>query len=240
MNLIYEINTLLWLKELSHKYKIEIKLNNIPEEEITNFKDLGFDAIWFMGVWSRSKESGNAILKDAKLMQELEFTVPDLKLDDIVSSPYAIADYKVNSLLGNRHDLLELKRKLNKNEINLILDFVPNHVALDHPWLKKNPEYFILGNDEDIKNHPDLFFRHPDTGYIFAYGKDPNFPAWQDVVQLNYFDPQTRIAMAGILLDIVPLCDGLRCDMAMLILNRVQKEIWKGRILYNNKFLSSV
>lgn len=243
---IYELNSRIWLWELSNKprpcaqvrgkYKSRISLANVPDEEILKLKELGFDCLWLEGVWSRSKESRNAILKDAKLMHELKIILPDLKLEDVSSSPYAIARYEVDGFLGNNQNLLEFKKRLNKHGMRLVLDFVPNHTALDHPWLKENPDYFIRGTEDDLKNYPDLFFRHPDKGPIFAYGKDPNFPAWQDVVQLNYFNPQTRKAMGQVLLDLAPLCDGLRCDMAMLILNRVQKEIWKERVFGGNEF----
>ena len=237
---IYELNSRIWLWELSNKYKRRISLANVPDEEILKLKELGFDCLWLEGVWLRSKESRNAILKDAKLMHELKIILPDLKLEDVSSSPYAISQYEVDGFLGNNQNLSEFKKRLNNCGMRLVLDFVPNHTALDHPWLKQNPDYFILGSEEDLKNYPDLFFRHQDTQCIFAYGKDPNFPAWQDVAQLNYFNPQTRKAMLMLLLNIAGLCDGLRCDMAMLILKRVQREIWKERVFGGDKFKEEV
>jgi len=48
-----------------------------------------------------------------------------------------------------------------------------------------------------------------------------------DAAQLNYFNPQTRKAMPGELSKAASFCDGVRCDMAMLILKRIQKQIWK-------------
>lgn len=233
---IYELNSRIWLWELSNKYKSRISLALVPDEEILKLKELGFDCLWLEGVWSRSKESRNAILKDAKLMHELKIILPDLKLEDVSSSPYAISQYEVDGFLGNNQNLSEFKKRLNDCGMRLVLDFVPNHTALDHPWLKENPDYFILGSEEDLKNYPDLFFRHQETRAIFAYGKDPNFPAWQDVAQLNYFNPQTRKDMLTLLLNIAGRCDGLRCDMAMLILNRVQKKIWKERVFSGNEF----
>lgn len=223
---IYEINTALWLRELSAKYQRDIKLADIPDEEIQGIKEFGFDGVWLMGVWSRSKASKEAALKDAAMMARFSAALADLKEEDISSSPYAIAGYEVERLFGSSEDLLKFKERLNKNGIKLFLDFVANHLALDHPWVKKSPGYFIQGSSLDIESHPDSFFRHSYQGRVFAYGKDPYFPAWKDVAQLNYFNPKTRQAMIKELSVILALCDGLRCDMAMLILKAVQKKIW--------------
>lgn len=233
---IYEINTRVWLRELSKKYDKEIKLRDIPEEEIVRLKELGFDCLWFMGVWLVSKEGKNIVLKDAKLMNECKSVLPALQLEDVSSSPYAIAGYEINSSLGNSQDILELKKRLNSCGVRLLLDFAANHLALDHPWLKENPDYFILGSEEDFKNYPELFFKLSEAGMVFAHGKDPYFPAWSDVAQLNYFNSQTRKAMNEVLLNIAGLCDGLRCDMAMLILKRIQRRIWEERVFRGNKF----
>lgn len=233
---IYEINTRIWLRQLSDKHKRQIKLRDIPDEEIVRFKDFGFDCLWFMGVWLVSKEARNAAIKDAGLMNEFKSALPDLKLEDISSSPYAIAGYEVDNSLGNSRDIAELRGRLNKYGIKLLLDFVPNHVALDHPWLKEHPDYFIQGSEEDLKNSPQLFFRSPDQRYVFARGKDPYFPAWSDAAQLNYFNPQMQEAMRDVLLNIAGISDGVRCDMAMLILKRVQREIWGKRVFKEDRF----
>ena len=48
INNIYEINTRVWLRELSLKYNKEIKLNNVSDNEIEEIKNLGFDTIWLI------------------------------------------------------------------------------------------------------------------------------------------------------------------------------------------------
>ena len=162
--------------------------------------------------------------------------LPDLKPEDVVCSPYSIAGYEVDSYLGDRKSILDLKKRLNRHGMKLLLDFVPNHVSLDHPWVKTKSELFIHGSEADIRNNPETFFPVDNDKTIVAYGKDPYFPAWTDVAQLNYFNPQTRKAMLDVLLTIAQLCDGLRCDMAMLILKRIQREIWGERVFNNNTF----
>ncbi len=59
-----------------------------------------------------------------------------------------------------------------------------------------------------------------------AYGRDPYFPGWPDTLQLNYGNPDTQKAMIGELLKIAGQCDGVRCDMAMLILPDIFERTW--------------
>ena len=71
-----------------------------------------------------------------------------------------------------------------------ILDFVPNHVAPDHPWTRTNPELFVRGSSQELEDEPGSFVAI--DGSVLARGRDPYFPAWPDVVQLNAFAPALR------------------------------------------------
>jgi glycosidase len=64
---------------------------------------------------------------------------------------------------------------------------------------------------------------------LLAYGRDPYFPGWPDTVQLNYANPALQEAMVGELTKIAGQCDGVRCDMAMLILPDVFERTWGQR-----------
>ena len=64
---------------------------------------------------------------------------------------------------------------------------------------------------------------------VLARGRDPYFPPWPDVVQLDAFSPALRAATADVLADIAGQCDGIRCDMAMLMTNQVFARTWGGR-----------
>ena len=70
------------------------------------------------------------------------------------------------------------------------------------------------------------FFKGPDGRY-FAHGRDPHFYPWSDTAQLNHFNSKTREFLLNILKYVSTLCDGLRCDMVMLMLNKVFAETWK-------------
>ena len=111
--------------------------------------------------------------------------------------------------------------------LRLILDFVPNHVAPDHPWVFEHPEYFVQGNADEAKNDPSSFIEA--GGKVFACGRDPYFPAWPDVLQLNAFQPGLRQAVIETVAEIAAQCDGIRCDMAMLLLNNIFERTWGAR-----------
>ena len=119
------------------------------------------------------------------------------------------------------------RQELAKRGIRLILDFVPNHVAPDHPWVIVHPNYFVQGNLDDAKSDPASFISL--GGHVFACGRDPYFPAWQDVLQLNAFQPELRQAVLETVLSIAGQCDGIRCDMAMLLLNSIFERTWGSR-----------
>ena len=110
----------------------------------------------------------------------------------------------------------------------MILDFVPNHVAPDHPWTTDRPELFVAGTDERPGAGPGVVRRV--GGRVLANGRDPYFPAWPDVVQLNAFAPELRAAVVETLGSIADQCDGVRCDMAMLMMNDVFARTWGTRV----------
>ena len=61
---------------------------------------------------------------------------------------------------------------------------------------------------------------------VLAYGRDPYFDGWPDTLQLNYGNPDLQQAMIGELERIAGQCDGVRCDMAMLVLPDVFERTW--------------
>ncbi len=224
---IFEINTWVWLGELSRKHGRDVDLGTVPKPDWDAIASLGFDAVWFMGVWERSP-AGIAISgRDTGLLQDFRRALPDFAAKDNVGSPYCVRRYVVDPQLGGPEALAAARKTLAQRGIRLLLDFVPNHVAPDHPWVTEHPDYFIPGTADDALRDPGSFIEA--GGKLFACGRDPYFPAWPDVLQLNAFRPELRQAMIATISDIASQCDGIRCDMAMLMLNHVFERTWGAR-----------
>jgi hypothetical protein len=224
---IYEINTWVWLEELTRKHGRTVDLGTVPVEEWDALASRRFDAVWLMGVWERSPAGIEISRRNDGLLTDFRRALPDFRDDDNVGSPYCVRRYAVDGHLGGPKGLAAARGMLAERGIRLILDFVPNHVAPDHPWSGEHREYFVQGTAEDAKSDPASFVES--GGTVFARGRDPFFPAWPDVLQLNAFQPGLRQAVIETLSDIAGQCDGVRCDMAMLMLNAVFERTWGPR-----------
>ncbi len=221
---LYEINTWVWLSELSLQTGKHIDLSSVPSAEWDAIAKFGFDAVWFMGVWERSPAGIEISNKNKNLLEDFRRTLPDFKPEDNVGSPYCVKRYVVDAHLGGAKGLAAARRELAKRGMKLLLDFVPNHVAPDHPWATEHPEYLIQGTAADARNNPTSFMEI--QGNVFALGRDPFFPAWPDVLQVKAFDLGFRKAAVETVSSIAAQCDGIRCDMAMLMLNEIFERTW--------------
>ncbi len=224
---VYEINAWTWLDELGRKYDSTLTLSGVPPKEWDQLASFGVDAVWFMGVWERSPAGIAIANRNNGLLTDFRRALPDFRPADNVGSPYCVRRYVVDEHLGGREGLAVARKELAKRGMKIILDFVPNHVAPDHPWVVEHPEYFVRGNADDARNDPSSFIAA--GGRVLANGRDPFFPAWPDVVQLNAFQPGLRQAVIETLLDIAGQSDGVRCDMAMLLINNIFGRTWGGR-----------
>lgn len=223
---IYEINTRVWLNTLSEKYNEDIQLGNVPDEVIDELAGYHCDAIWLMGIWHRGPATRASALN---YLHEYRGALPDITQDDVVGSAYAIHDYQVDPAMGGRRGLARLRKQLHKRGLKLILDFVPNHVAVDHRWIAERPDYFVLASAKELKQDSDNFFPAKDAygkNLVVAHGRDPYFPGWIDTAQLNAFSPAYREAAINVLKDIGKQADGVRCDMAMLMMNDIFSSTW--------------
>ncbi len=227
---LYEINTWVWLEELSRRAGRMVTLGLVPDQEWDRLQAMGFHLIWLMGLWRRSPEGRRIAQTDPTLFAGYEAALPGWQAEDVVGSPYAVQAYEPDPRLGTWEEVDAVRGKLHARGLRLVVDFVPNHTARDHGWITAHPEYYIQGDDRSLSEQPSDFFSPPGGGdrRPIAHGRDPYFPPWSDTAQLNYLNPTTRAAMVGELRRIAQHCDGVRCDMAMLELNRVFAGTWAG------------
>lgn len=225
--IIYEINTWVWLRELGKGKNAPVTLATVPKKEWDAIAALKVDAVWFMGVWERSPAGIAVAMGNQGLIADFCRALPDFTEADNAGSPYCVRNYAVDHHLGGSEGLAAARKELAGRGIRLVLDFVPNHVAPDHPWVAVHPDYFIRGNDADLERDPASFLAA--NGNIFACGRDPYFPAWPDVLQLNAFNAGLRAAAIETVSAIAGQCDGVRCDMAMLVMNDIFQRTWGER-----------
>ena len=224
---IYELNTAAWLHDVDKRAGTGTTLANVASDEWDAVTPPGVDAVWLMGVWERSPAGVALALESADQLASFREALPDLANADIIGSAYCIRGYEADPRFGGRHGLAVARAALADRGVRLLVDFVPNHVAPDHPWLIEHPEYFVQGTAEDLARDPAGFLRVGDA--VIARGRDPFFPPWADVAQLNGFAPGLRAAAEATLMDIAQQADGVRCDMAMLLMNDVFARTWGAR-----------
>jgi len=216
------------LRRLSLERGKQTTLAEIDDATIDRFALQGFDWIWLLSVW-RTGPAGRAVSRSKPEWQaEFRAVLPDLREDDICGSGFAINAYTVSDEIGGDAALAQFRERLARRGIKLMLDFVPNHTAPDHPWVKSNPDYYVQGSEEQIGGAPQNYMRvETDRGSrILAHGRDPNYPGWPDTLQLNYANPQLQTSQIDELIAIGGKCDGVRCDMAMLVLPEVFQRTW--------------
>ena len=205
-----------------------IDLGSVPDRHWDEIAGLGFDSVWLMGVWHRSPAGIAIALANTALRSAFRAALPDWRAEDVVGSPYCIRDYVVDDHLGGPAGLAAAREALAVAgcpvDPGLRAQPCRPRSSLDH----RRPELFVTGTAADLDLDPASFVEV--GGRVLANGRDPYFPAWPDVVQLNAFDPGLRSAAVETVRSIADQCDGVRCDMAMLIMNDVFARTWGARV----------
>ncbi|BCJ45757.1 hypothetical protein GCM10010168_58230 [Actinoplanes ianthinogenes] len=213
---IYEIDTWPWLTGVARRLGRPVTLADVPAEIWDEIATPGLDGVWLMGVWERSPAGLAVARANEGLQRAFRAALPDLTPEDVVGSPYCVRRYRVDDRLGGPDGLAVARRELRERGLKLILDYVPNHVAPDHPAVLSHPDWFVQGTEDGFEA----------GGKIIAHGRDPYFPPWPDVAQLNAFSPGMRAATLAAMSSIAEQCDGMRCDMAMLLTNEIFARTW--------------
>jgi len=203
-------------------------LDDVPDAKLDRLAEMGFDWVWLLSVWGTGKAGRKVSRENPQWRQEFHETLPDLRERDVAGSGFAITGYEVHPDLGGDAALARLRERMATRGLKLMLDFVPNHMGLDHPWVKSHPDYFVAGTEDLLEREPQNYIRikRRGGGPVLAHGRDPFFSGWPDTLQLDYSNPATQEAMMLELQKIAGQCDGVRCDMAMLILPEVFEQTW--------------
>ena len=186
------------------------KFDQITQAELDALAPLGFDALWMMGVWQIS----DGVKRISKIT-----------CGDFEGSPYAVPAYAISPDLGGRSQFNRLVNRAHAAGLSVLVDFVSNHMALDSPWIFQHPDFFIRSNTNARRQLTSEYFLHK-SGEVIAFGRDPYFPPWNDTAQLDYSSEALRSQMIGVLKRISRYADGVRCDMAMLLLRDCFRQLW--------------
>ena len=154
-------------------------------DRIDSIASLGVNVVWVMPIYPIGVEKGK-------------------------NSPYCISDYKaIAPEFGTLDDFKHLVRVCHEHGMGLILDWVANHTAWDHPWVKEHPDWYTHDTETDTIIHPRPF-------------------DWLDVADLNYNNDSMRLAMIDAMKYWIADVgiDGFRCDVA----DCVPADFWKQAI----------
>jgi len=142
-------------------------------KQLPRLREMGVDILWFMPIQPIGVDSRKGPL----------------------GSYYAIRDYTAtNPEHGSLKDFKKMVERAHELGMKVVLDWVANHTARDHDWVKK---------------HPDWYNRDVNGEIIAPYD-------WSDVADLNYDQPAMRAAMIEEMLFWIRETDldGFRCDVA--------------------------
>ena len=225
---LYQINTRVWLTNLSRSLGRPATLDDVPDAELDRVAAMELDWVWLLSVWQTGPASRQVSLTSPTWREEFENTLPDLTDADIAGSGFAITGYRAHPDLGGEPALARMRERLRSRGLRLMLDFVPNHTGLDHPWVEEHPEYYVAGSELDLVRSPGNYRRIKARGRRSHPGPWPGplLPRLARHAPARLRQAATREAMLAELMTVAAQCDGVRCDMAMLILPDVFQRTW--------------
>jgi hypothetical protein len=225
--ILIQVNTRLWLDKLSRELNRQATLDDISDQSLHQLADQGFDWLYLLGIWLTGEKEAELARAEPSLQSEAKRLLGIIGDQAICASCFAISGYDVPENWGGSAALKRLEKRIHRFGLHLMLDFIPNHTGVSHPWALSNPDYFIGADGENDILHKAAYATQTVEGPRYLmHGRDPYFPPWSDTLQLNYANPDLQAAMRAELLKVAAHCDGLRCDMAMLVLPEIFQKNW--------------
>ena len=236
-------STYVWLDQLSRQYSRNIyRLDHIPDEELDVLARRGFNALWLIGLWERSRAS-----------QKIKQMCGN---PDAVASAYSLMDYNIAEDLGGEQAYNDLKHRAGLRGIRLASDMVPNHMGIDSRWVVEHPDWFLSlphppypayrYEGPDVSNDPrveikieDHYFDRTDAAVVFRrrdkwsndtryvyHGNDGTSFPWNDTAQLNYLKAEVRGAVIQTILHVARMFPIIRFDAAMTLTKLHYQRLW--------------
>ena len=232
-----------WLDQLSKEYKRPItSLDQVPEEELQQMARRGFNGLWLIGLWERSRAS-----------QQIKQLCGN---PEAAASAYSLYDYTIAEDMGGEHAYEQLRARAGASGIRLASDMVPNHMGIDSRWMMEHPDWFLSlpqppypaysfngpdltpngGVEIKVEDHyfdrtdAAVVFRRVDrssgdTRYIYHGNDGTSFP-WNDTAQLNYLMAEVREAVIQTILHVARKFPIIRFDAAMTLAKRHYQRLW--------------
>ena len=236
-------STLVWLDQLSKKYKSAItRLDQIPDEELNFLAEAGFNALWLIGLWERSPASARI----KRICGNPE----------AAASAYSLLDYEIAGEIGGWQALEELRCRAGARGIRLAADMVPNHTGLDSKWVIERPDLFMqtrespfpsynfdgenLSRDSRVgiylENH---YYSKTDCAVVFKrvdhytgdvryiyHGNDGTGLPWNDTAQIDFLNAEAREAVIQKIIHVARNFSIIRFDAAMVLAKKHIRRLW--------------
>ena len=236
-------STLVWLFQLSQKYKREItRLDQIPDEELDILSRRGFTGLWLIGLWERSQAS--------KTIKQWTGN------PEAAASAYSLYDYDIAGELGGWGSLSNLRERCMRRGIRLGSDMVPNHTGIDSKWMIEHPDRFLQlpyppfptynyncgnlsGRDDVTVQIEEHYFTRSDAAVVFKridnrtgntryiyHGNDGTSMPWNDTAQIDFLNPEAREAVIRTIIGVCQQFSIVRFDAAMTLAKRHIQRLW--------------
>jgi hypothetical protein len=232
-----------WLDQLGKFYRRPVHtLDQIPDQELDILARRGFNALWLIGVWERSRAS--------QLIKRLTGN------PEAAASAYSLDDYTIAQDLGGESAYVNLRDRAALRGIRLASDMVPNHMGIDSRWVIQHPDWFVqlpyspfpaysfegpdLSTDGRVEiKVDDHYYNRSDAAVVFRrvdrwsgearyvyHGNDGTSFPWNDTAQLNYLKPEVREAVIQTILHVARLFPIIRFDAAMTLTKQHYQRLW--------------
>jgi hypothetical protein len=232
-----------WLDQLSKQYGRHIhRLDQIPNEELDVLARRGFNALWLIGLWERSRAS-----------QKIKQMCGN---PDAVASAYSLLDYSIAEDLGGEGAYMDLRDRAGARGVRLASDMVPNHMGIDSHWVINHPDWFLslphppypaysfngpdVSHDDRVEiKIEDHYFDRADAAVVFRrtdrwtgdsryiyHGNDGTSFPWNDTAQLNYLKAEVREGVTQTILHVARMFPIIRFDAAMTLTKLHYQRLW--------------